>query len=105
MDIFNYSNLFKAPDGSFIPVPFVPISKRSTDIPMPYYQGISRLYLLSNDTYGSPYYGQLILLANPEYVSEHEIPDGTFLRVPYPLDSVLQEIAAFQTDWLSQQRS
>lgn len=104
MALFNLSTLFGVPVGSpFLPVPFVVISERATDIPVPYYQGISRLYLISADYYGSAHYEQLILQANPEWVSEHDIPDATMLRLPYPLDAVLQELATQQSAFLSKQ--
>lgn len=100
MPLFNYSTLLGTPNGGdFLAPPFVVIPKRASDVPLPYYQGVSRLYLLSNDVYGSPHYEQLILLANPEWVSEHDIPDGTMLRVPYPLENVLQDLVLAQSNW------
>jgi hypothetical protein len=104
MALFNLSEIFGTPAGApFLPVPFMAIPERATDIPVPYYKGLSRLYLLSNDYYGSPHYEQLLLQANPDWVSEHDIPDGTMLRLPYPLDAVLQDLAALQSSWSSKQ--
>lgn len=98
MDTFNVSTLFRVP-GGFVPVPAVPIRERSTDVVEPYYQGVSRLYLLSEQYYGNPHYEQLLLLANPEWLSEFDIPDGTFLRIPFPLVDALQEVYEFARQW------
>lgn len=101
-DVFNTSNLFPSA-GAFAPVPFVTIAPRLTDIVEPYYPGVSRLYLISDLVYGSPHFEQLLLLANPEWLSEHDIPDGTLLRIPFPLEDALQDIASFQTNWARNQ--
>ena len=46
----------------------------------------SRLDKISFEKYGSPYFGWLILMANPEFGGlETNIPDGTILAIPYPL--------------------
>jgi hypothetical protein len=99
-DVFNTSNLFRSPGDAFRPVPFAPVRERGSDVPVPYYQGVSRLFALSQQYYGSPDYEQLILLANPEWLSEHDIPDGTMLRVPFPLEDALHELATAQGTWL-----
>jgi hypothetical protein len=53
----------------------------------------SRLDIISNATYGTPYYGWLILQANPEYGGlETNIPIGAVIKVPFPLDATLQEL-------------
>jgi hypothetical protein len=47
---------------------------------------------ISQQYYSVPYYGWLILMANPDVASsEWEIPDNTTLRVPYPLQDTLKE--------------
>lgn len=103
MNSFNFSNLFRSRADDFLPIPFSGISERNTDIPVPYYQGVSRLYLLSEEYYGSPDHEQLILLANPEWLSEHDIVDGTMLRIPFPLEAALFELANYQANWLRNQ--
>lgn len=46
--------------------------------------------MISNTYYGDPNYDWLIMMANPEYGSmEFDIPDGTILRVPYPLKETI----------------
>lgn len=73
-------------------LPFIKISEKSTDRTYKIKVN-SRLDIISNEIYGSPYYGWLILQANPSYGGlETNIPVGALIRVPYPLESTLQEI-------------
>ena len=66
-------------------------SVKATDYYEPYIRGTSRLDLISYDYYGSPDYDWLILMANPSAGNlEFEIPDGTILRIPYPLSVTLE---------------
>ena len=59
---------------------------------MQYKKGKDRLDKISQEYYGSPIFGWLILQANPLIGSiEFEIPDNVFLRVPYPLVNSLQD--------------
>ena len=70
--------------------PTVKIPVKSTDFYETYRLGISRLDLISYDYYGDPGYDWLILLANPSLPDlEYNIPDGTVIRIPYPLDMTL----------------
>jgi hypothetical protein len=73
-------------------IPPISLDKKKTDYYEIYKTGVTRLDILSNNYYGNPSYGWLILLANPEYSSmEHEIPDGVEIRIPYPLESTIRE--------------
>jgi hypothetical protein len=36
-------------------------------------------------------YDWLILYANPDYLIEFDIPDGTIIRIPFPLERALSE--------------
>lgn len=73
-------------------LPFIKISERGTDIKIQYKINRTRLDIVSNTYYGTPYYGWLIMQANPQYGGlEFDIPDGAVLRIPYPLVSALQE--------------
>jgi hypothetical protein len=103
MAAFSVSDLFSSsPSGdTFRPLPFLRITPRSTDAVVPYYQGVSRLYLISQEYYDSPDYEQLLLLANPEWLGEFDIPDGELLRVPLPLGEVVGELYQQATAWLS----
>ena len=78
-------------EGKCLIVPFIPIPNRSTDFYEKYETGVTRLDLLSYKYYNSPDYAWLILQANPQYGSlEFLFPDGSDIRIPYPLDNVLE---------------
>ena len=73
-------------------VPFGSVRKKNTDYYEIYRKNKSRLDIISNKYYNSPDYGWLILQANPDVGSmEYEIPDGTLLRIPYPLAVSIQD--------------
>lgn len=73
-------------------VPFGKVKPKATDHFELYRKNQSRLDLISNQYYDNPNYGWLILQANPEVGSmEYEIPDGTLLRIPYPLALSIQD--------------
>lgn len=79
-------------NGKIEIVPSVTIEKKSTDYYETYILGKSRLDIISNNYYGNPNYDWLIMMANPEYGSmEFEIPDGSELRIPYPLDTTIKK--------------
>ena len=78
-------------NGKVYTPPFVKIIEKGTDYFETYVRGQSRLDLISYDYYGSPDYDWLILMANPTVANmEYEIPDGTRLRIPYPLSITLE---------------
>jgi len=78
-------------DGNVKLLPFLKIAPKSTDQKIKY-DGTKRLDIISDDYYGSPYYGWLILLANPQFGGvEFDIPDGTILNIPFPLELSLQQ--------------
>lgn len=74
-------------------LPFINISEKSSDKYFTYKKGITRFdNSLSNYYYGDPNYGWLILLANAKLAAlEFEIEDGTIIRVPFPLETSLQQ--------------
>lgn len=72
-------------DGKQQAVPKVTISKRDTDKYITYHPDRTRLDRISGSVYNDDTYGWLILLANPEYYMEFDIPKNTVLRVPFPL--------------------
>lgn len=79
-------------DGRQTVVPFVKLTPKPTDKRYIYQVDKSRLDKVSQQFYGSPYFGWLILQANPEYSGlEWNIPDGTVLTIPYPLIPSLQD--------------
>jgi hypothetical protein len=73
-------------------VPFIPILKQNSDYYVKYNPDEKRLDGLSYQYYGNPNYGWVILQANSEYGSlEFSIPKGSVIRIPFPIESVLEE--------------
>ena len=73
-------------------VPFVQLPQKPTDKSYIYKVARSRLDVVSQEYYNSPYFGWLILQANPQYGGlEWNIPDNSILTIPYPLVSSLQD--------------
>ena len=79
-------------DGTIGIMPFVKLEKKKSDYYEQYVCGKTRLDILSNNYYNDPNYDWLIMTANPEFSSmEYEIPNGSIIRIPYPLDTTLSE--------------
>jgi hypothetical protein len=88
IDRYQYFNI----EGTFRIVPGLEIPIKSTDRYVQYKRGKDRLDKLSQENYGSPLFGWLILQSNPAVGGiEFEIPDNFYLRIPYPLISSLQD--------------
>jgi hypothetical protein len=90
--INNYYNRYgqfrKSDEISYIP--FITIDSKPTDIKIVWNKR-NRLDKVSQEYYGTPYYGWLILLANPKFGGmEFDIPENTILRIPFPLMDSLQ---------------
>jgi hypothetical protein len=86
-------------NGQQTVVPFVQLPQKGTDKAYIYKVAKSRLDRVSQEYYGTPYFGWLILQANPEYGgSEINIPDNSSLKIPFPLLSTLLDYkTALQT--------
>jgi hypothetical protein len=79
-------------DGKFRIVPGLELPIKGTDKFVYYKKGKDRLDKMSQEYYGTPTFGWLIMMANPLAGSiEFNIPDNYFLRVPFPLISSLQD--------------
>lgn len=79
-------------NGQQTVVPYVKLPNKSTDKIYFYRNGISRLDKISQEFYGSPFFGWLIMQANPEYSGlEWNIPDNSVLTIPFPLIPSLQD--------------
>ena len=79
-------------DGQQTVVTYVSLPSKSTDKQYIYVVGQSRLDKVSQQYYGSPTFGWLILIANPIYGgNEFDIPDGSILTIPFPLVASLQD--------------
>jgi len=78
-------------NGENITVPFLKLPSKGSDKKVVYKAGRSRLDKISQQYYESPYFGWLILQANPSVGGlEWNIRDGQVLIVPYPLVASLQ---------------
>lgn len=78
-------------DGMVKNVPFIKIKKSNTDVDIIFDKKTMRMDTLSYKYYNDADYGWLILQANPSFGGfEFSIPDGSKLRIPYPLSSALQ---------------
>lgn len=79
-------------DSKFKIVPGIEIPIKGSDKYTFYKKGKDRLDKISQEYYGSPVFGWLILITNPEVGGlEFEIPDNSLLRVPFPLTTTLQD--------------
>jgi hypothetical protein len=89
--IYNRYNEFLV-DGQQTVVPYINLPSKSTDKRYIYKVGMTRLDKVSQQYYGSPTFGWLILMGNPIYGGlEWNIPDGAILTIPYPLIVSLQD--------------
>ena len=85
-----YQNFIQ--NGNFRIVPGLEIPIKGTDKYVQFKKGKDRLDRLSDEYYGTPLFGWLILQANPTLGSlEFEIPDNSYLRIPFPLINSLQD--------------
>lgn len=83
-------NSFRS-NGEVKPVPGIVIPNSPSDKRITYQVGKTRFDKLSQEYYGNPFDGWLILQANPQFGGlEFLIPDGQLIRIPFPLDSGLQ---------------
>ena len=82
-------------NGEQTVVPFVNIPSKPSDKRYIYKVGQSRTDKISQQYYGTPYFGWLIMQANPQFSGlENNIPDGSILTIPFPLLSSLQDYKA-----------
>ncbi len=97
MPAYSYNNRYIPfiENGQQTVVPYVTLPPKPTDKRYIYKTDRSRLDKVSQQYYGTPYFGWLILQANPQYTGlEWNIPDGAILTIPYPLISSLQDYKA-----------
>lgn len=92
MNISRYTKLIS--NGKMANMPKVKISNRPSDLFITYDSKRTRLDRIAGEIYQDDTLYWLILLANPQYYSEFDIPYNSILRVPLPLNDVMAE---FQT--------
>jgi hypothetical protein len=79
-------------DGESKIVPGIELPIKGTDKFTQYKKSKHRLDKLSQEYYGTPLFGWLIMMANPTLGSlEFEIPDNSIIRIPFPLINSLQD--------------
>lgn len=78
-------------DGQLEQLPFIEIPENPSDKFIEFIEGSkkTRFDILAEKYYANPTLGFFILMANPEYLSEHDIPDGTIIRIPFPKDRII----------------
>ncbi len=90
----NYYNRYQdfLINGQQTVVPYIVLPSKSSDKAHIYVVSQSRLDKISQQYYNSPYFGWLIMQANPQYSGlEQNIPDGSVLTIPFPLVASLQD--------------
>jgi len=99
---YNRYSILKNSDGTTQQMPFVKLPTNPSDKFEYWNTEYSRLDKLSQKYYGNPFYDFLILYANPEHVTEFDIPDGTLIRIPFPLSKVKADYEAVLTSFKKQ---
>lgn len=79
-------------NGEPLSLPKIKISKRETDIYSTYNPNLNRLDRMAADVYGDDTLYWLLLIANPQYYMEFDIPAGSVIRIPSPINSVMIEV-------------
>lgn len=91
---YTYYNRYKdiINDDNFTPIVNIKLNEKSSDKFVTYKANDSRLDIISQKFYGTPYFGWLILLANPQYSGlEFNIPNGSQIVVPFPLKESVED--------------
>ena len=78
-------------NGTMQDVPKVVISDRITDKFVVYDPAKTRYDRIAEEIYEDDTFSWVIALGNPSYFLEFDIPAGTVIRVPFPLQDVLSE--------------
>ena len=79
-------------NGEQTVIPHIKLTQKTTDKKHIYKVGQSRLDKVSQQYYGTPYFGWLILMGNPQFGGqEWNISDGSVLTIPFPLVASLQD--------------
>jgi hypothetical protein len=91
LQYYNRYNQFLQ-NGQQTVVPYVELPAKTSDKTYIYKVGTSRLDKVSQQFYGTPLFGWLIMLANPQFGGlEFDIPTNEFIRIPYPLKASIQQ--------------
>lgn len=85
-DYNRYELYINTDDSSIDQLPFVKLPENDSDKFERWNPLTSRLDKLAQKYYNNPFFDFLILYANPQYISEFDIPEGKTIRIPFPLD-------------------
>jgi hypothetical protein len=88
---YNFYSQLKSND-SLKNMPPISIRHRSTDKSVTYNKQKNRLDTIAGNIYRDETLWRIILWANEGYFLEFDIPDNTVIRVPYPLQDVINEV-------------
>lgn len=82
---------FAKNNGNLEQLPFIELPEHPDDKYIKFIEGSNktRFDILAQKYYDNPTLGFFILIANPEYMSEHDIPDGTIIRIPFNKDRII----------------
>ena len=85
---------FLLKDGSNVldNMPPIAIKERTSDVRITYDRNLTRLDRIAGDVYEDETLSKIIMWANPEYDYEFDIPSGMVIRVPFPIEDVIQDI-------------
>ena len=89
MYINRYNSLIS--NGLTKQMPFLKIRVRNTDKAKTWNKDSDRMDVLSQRYYNTPYGDWLIMLANPQYGDQFDIPDNAYIRIPFPYQAALQD--------------
>lgn len=73
-------------------MPNFSISRRLTDKSIVFDPRKMRLDRIAGDVYGDETMYKILMWANPEIEYEFDIPRGTIIRIPFPMNDVVQEV-------------
>lgn len=99
---YNRYAILQNTNGTTDAMPFVVLPTNQSDKYEYWNSQTSRMDKLSQKYYGNPFYDFIILYANPEYVSEFDIPDLALIRIPFPIAKAKADYEAFLAQYKKQ---
>lgn len=97
---YNRYGVLSNVDNVIIPPPFIKLPLNLSDKYENWKLGYSRFDKLARKYYGNPFYDIFILCANPEYVNEFDIEEGTLIRIPFPLSKVKSDYESIMSQYV-----
>jgi len=91
MPIFDYKryDILKNTNGTTDMMPFIKIPELTTDKYEMWNSYNMRFDKLAQKYYNNPFYDFLIIYANPQFLSEWDVEEDALIRIPFPLETVL----------------